>query len=134
MVIAAQLLEPIPILRGWSIGKSGVMKDRDPDRISAPDYPPGRTWHLDKRFPIAVVITLIGVGATQIAAGSWWASALTLRMEIFGERLTTAETNIKELQKLNFTIDRMDQKIIQVNETLNSIRRDINSSPRGPGR
>lgn len=46
-------------------------------REPADDVDRSRSWHLDRRVPIAIILTL----AAQVAIGVWWASKLDSRVE-----------------------------------------------------
>lgn len=64
-----------------------------------------RHWHLDKRVPIALIVTI----CMQTAAAIWWASALDSRVSALeirtaeysgrGERIIRLETLIIEMGK-----------------------------------
>lgn len=71
-----------------------------------------RSWHLDKRFPVALIITLVATFGTQTWVASWWASKTDSRIEYLetqtrlvlpqsasqGDRLTRLETKLEAVQ------------------------------------
>lgn len=70
--------------------------------------PASAGWHLDKRVPLALIITIIG----QTAGAFWWASNISSRvttlegaisqMSLRGDRITRLEANQSHiLQALN---------------------------------
>lgn len=54
---------------------------------SGNDDPAGRSWHLDKRLPVALIVALLA----QAASSLWWASGFSARTET---RLEAAERRL----------------------------------------
>lgn len=66
-------------------------------------------WHLDKRFPVALIVTLVVTFGTQTWVASWWASKTDSRIEYLenqakqqmpqsasqGDRLTRLEVKLE---------------------------------------
>lgn len=73
-------------------------------------------WHLDKRVPIALIITI----AVQTAGIVWWASSLSERVNTLerradasapqGDRLTRVEVKIENVQEGIARIERLIRK------------------------
>lgn len=71
-------------------------------------------WHLDKRVPIALIVTLV----FQAAAGLWWASGVNNRVlhleQISGKntgyngRIIRVEERLKSVLS---TVDRIEKKL-----------------------
>lgn len=69
------------------------------------------TWKVDRHVPVALIISLALFFIAQTAAGSWWASSISSRVESLeqartatavtagpqSERLVRVETNIQNL-------------------------------------
>ncbi len=69
------------------------------------DSPPDTQWHLDKRIPIALIVTL----AINTGVGIWWLSALGSRVEMI-ERQVDRGSNLSG-------------EIIQIKEQLRGLER-----------
>jgi len=89
-------------------------------------------WHLDKRIPIALILTLLFQGATAI----WWASGVSADLDRMGQdiaqlkredreraerwdRLIVLET---ELKNISTTINKLEQTVTRVLEMSNAAR------------
>lgn len=80
------------------------------------DDPASRSWHLDKRVPVALLISL----AVQTGAIIWWAAGITARLEQVerqqaasaphSERLTRVETRLEAVQS---GIERIERLVSQ---------------------
>lgn len=60
----------------------------------------GESWHLDKKVPVALIITLL----IQAAFGIWWASRLSFQVSDIAEdlmELKTAQTRTAEKIELH---------------------------------
>lgn len=63
-----------------------------------------RHWHLDKKVPIALIVTIV----LQTSAVIWWASSLSARVDYLerhqaqtapqGDRLTRVEVKLENVQ------------------------------------
>lgn len=60
-----------------------------------------QNWHLDKRIPVALILTLIGYGLF----GTWWASRLETRVTGHDKRIETLEAATVESAKTQATIN-----------------------------
>lgn len=79
--------------------------------------PAASGWHLDKRVPLALIITII----IQTAGAFWWAATITARVDTIegqieaasgrGERLTRVEATqahiSSALQRIEAKLDRL---------------------------
>lgn len=70
-------------------------------RQNAEDDPAASAWHLDKRIPIALLIGLL----CNAAAGVWWASQLTSRVD--------------SVERAVVSLSQDHDRIIRMEETLN---------------
>lgn len=76
--------------------------------------PATSSWHLDKRVPIALIVTLLLQGAGFV----WWSATLSARVENIertvaasadqGSRLVRVETQLGYIQK---SVDGLDAKL-----------------------
>lgn len=77
--------------------------------------PASTSWHLDKRIPIALIVTL----AVQTGLGIWWAADLSARVGQVerqqvatapnSDRLTRVETRLEAVQQGIERIERLIQ-------------------------
>ena len=80
-----------------------------------PDDPAGGTWHLDKRVPLAMIVTIMVQTGTII----WWAAGISARLDQVeriqqstapqGDRLTRVETRLEAVQQGIERIERLVQ-------------------------
>lgn len=80
------------------------------------DDPASASWHLDKRIPIALILTL----ALQTGTIIWWAAGVTARLEQVerrqeatapqADRLTRVEVRIEAIQDGIARIERAVQR------------------------
>jgi hypothetical protein len=65
-------------------------------------------WHLDKRVPISLIITLLA----QTVAIVWWAAAIEGRVSVLEVNIIAQEVEInhtiEQLNSLNTTMTRVD--------------------------
>lgn len=86
-------------------------------------------WHLDKRVPVALIVTIL----IQTAAAVWWASETTQRLDTL-ERTATAlaeSGNSKELRirAIELAAGRTDEKLVAIQATLARIERLLEGRP-----
>lgn len=75
-------------------------------------------WHLDRRVPIALMLTI----AVQTAAIVWWASSLS-------ERVNTLERQIASITPQADRITRLEVNIEFIRDGISDIRRIIAKPP-----
>lgn len=78
-------------------------------KVRKPQQDEDRAWHLDRRFPIALIVTLVITIGSQTWVASWWASKTDSRIEALekqsaasapqasaqGDRLTRVEVKLE---------------------------------------
>ena len=69
----------------------------------ADQYDPKEPWHLDRRVPIALIVTII----VQTAALGWWAATLTGRVDVLERDLERQRVVDVELRADVNQIDRL---------------------------
>lgn len=67
-------------------------------------------WHLDKRVPLALIITI----ALQSVAAIWWAATTTTRLDNLEKLMTTLATQDQR-------VVRLEQQAITTTESLRRI-------------
>lgn len=85
--------------------------------------PPSREpWHLDRRVPIALIITL----AVQTAGMIWWAAQLSSSVENHDRRIASLEASDlrrgQEAQRVAEALARLDERMVAQTEILRDIR------------
>lgn len=82
-------------------------------------------WHLDKKLPVAIIITLMA----QFVAAIWWAAKMDARDGDQERRLTSVELRQdgtqQQLQKLNERVARMDERLGLQIELLKEIKVNV---------
>jgi hypothetical protein len=76
-------------------------------------------WHLDKRIPIALIVTI----ALQTAMGVWWAAAITTRQGYLERRLSLHDAQI-EAMRASATTSAV--ALGRIEETVIGLRADMN--------
>lgn len=85
--------------------------------------PASGSWHLDKRVPVAMIITLIGHAAASI----WFAAALA-------ERVSNLERQVATMAPQADRLTRVEVKIESIKEGIARIERLIQNPPAAIGR
>lgn len=82
----------------------------------------GSEWHLDKRVPIALIVTII----IQSMAAVWWAATMQSRMEALERMLSSqagTESRLVRLEQVTTiqtrTMERIENKLDRVIEREN---------------
>lgn len=73
-----------------------------------------KRWHLDKRIPIALIITL----ALQTAAGIWWASSLSERVNTLERDSAKSAPNVERIVRLETRIEAVVEGIGEIKRLL----------------
>ncbi len=60
-----------------------------------------REWHLDKRVPIALIITVVG----QTMAAAWWAAVTTTRVDQLEKQVVSAAPQTERIIRLEAKMD-----------------------------
>lgn len=78
------------------------------------DLQEDKHWHVDRRVPLALIVTILGGIAAQTIAGVWWASSMEGRVSVIerdrerervtlapqGERITRIEVKIENVENV----------------------------------
>lgn len=85
--------------------------------MAQPEDPASGTWHLDKRVPLALIITILLQTGTII----WWAAGISARLDQVerqqqsaaphSDRLTRVETRLEAVQDGINRIERLVQQV-----------------------
>jgi len=98
------------------------MVRRTPDKQP---HDPITGWHLDKRIPVALILTLLvyGIGAV------WWASKTEVRLFVHDNRITMIERNASDAARVQGLVlerlARIEEKNLAVIEALNRIEKRL---------
>jgi hypothetical protein len=86
-------------------------------------------WHLDKRVPLALILSL----AVQTAAVVWWAAALSARVDDHDRRIggieAAAKTQADEGRKMSEALVRLDERMAGQTAILQRIEAQIARRP-----
>ena len=75
------------------------------------DDPASGGWHVDKRIPAALIVTiLLGIFA-QTIAGVWWAATIQAEVANIRQRVDTAADLGPRLGKVEIILDRVERKL-----------------------
>lgn len=81
--------------------------------------PDDRQWHLDKRVPLALIITIV----VQTIGVSWWAATTSIRLEMVERKMDAAAPQAERLIRL-------DEKVGVIQQSVNEIRTELKARPR----
>ncbi len=87
--------------------------------MSVPQDPAASRWHLDKRIPIALIMTIV----LQTGAAIWWAATVSS----FNAQIETRVVNIEKFiaQGDRFTQEDARQRINPLEQNIAVIKNDI---------
>lgn len=71
-------------------------------------------WHLDKRFPIALIAT-IGI---QTATIVWWASGITERVNVLERAQATSAPQADRLTRVEVKLDGVGESVSEIKRLL----------------
>ena len=104
---------------------------------------PAEQWHLDKRVPLALIVTI----AVQTAGAIWWASNMTERMDQIERRMENAAIRsqnvdnlvaqqatqiavlVERIEAQNRNVDRLSQEVAATNDLLREYLRNNGTRP-----
>lgn len=82
--------------------------------------PSDRKWHLDRRVPLALILTIVG----QTAVGVWWASSINERVNVLEQaKIEAAKASPVQADRLT----RVESKMESVQRDLTEIKSDVKS-------
>jgi hypothetical protein len=91
---------------------------------------PQEPWHLDKKVPVALIVAII----MQTATAVWWAAGISARDNEQERRISSIEVwqdgTQQQLQKLNESVARMDERLGLQIELLKEIKTNIGGNRR----
>lgn len=74
--------------------------------------PAGGSWHLDKRVPVAIILTLL----LQFAGIVWFASQLSARVDVLERALLSAPADRERLVRVETTVVAIDRRLERMEE------------------
>lgn len=88
---------------------------------------PNEPWHLDKRVPIALIVTIV----LQTAGLVWWAASLEgrlMRVERDTAALIAADAKINDdMRRAAEYLARLDERLASMSVTLREMRDELKS-------
>jgi hypothetical protein len=92
--------------------------------------PATENWHLDKRIPLALIVTMM----LQFGGGIWWLSNIQFRIESQGEAIDALENTMSSTQNDRNTLDnritRIEEKLSGQTEILREIKTLLSNGAR----
>jgi len=73
-----------------------------------------RNWHLDKRVPIALIVTI----SLQTAAVIWWASSLSARVDHLERQMADASPRAERLVRVETKLEGLQTGIEEIKRIL----------------
>ena len=71
-------------------------------------------WHLDKRIPLALIMTIL----LQTAGGVWWAATLTERVTIMERTMAYNAPQSDRLTRVEVKIDTINDSLVEIKASL----------------
>jgi hypothetical protein len=90
---------------------------------------PPEAWHLDKRVPIALILTV----AIQTGAMVWWAASISARVEMHERQIASLQSAeiaaAAETRRISETLARLDERLAQQTAVLLRLERHFYAQP-----
>jgi hypothetical protein len=80
-------------------------------------------WHLDKRVPIALVVTIL----IQTGGAVWWLSSINSRVSNLEEKVGAVSSQPERLVRLETQMDAMRDGVLRYLRVVGSCRRSSTS-------
>lgn len=74
------------------------------------DDPAAKSWHLDRRVPIALILMLIA----QTFTIAWWASSTDSRITVLEKRMDATAPQADRLTRVEVKIESVQQGIAEI--------------------
>ena len=92
-----------------------------------------RHWHLDRRVPVALIVTII----MQTIGIVWWAASISARVDVLERRLEETRTNQSRIVRLEANQSAVYQRLDRIEAASRRIeakldRLLLNRQPGGP--
>lgn len=75
-------------------------------------------WHLDKKFPIALIATI----SIQTATIVWWASGITERVNVLERSATASAPQADRLTRVEVKLDAVQDGISEIKRSIQARR------------
>lgn len=80
--------------------------------MSVSSDPAGASWHLDKRVPVALIVTIV----LQFSGFVWWASETAQRLAVVERALLTNTDERDRLVRVETTVQSIDQRLARMED------------------
>jgi hypothetical protein len=90
------------------------MHDDDSLGYQGSDNSPSKHWHLDKRVPIALILTLL----LQTGAGAWWMASTTEKIFVLEKRLDAISPQADRLTRVEVNIEDIKTSLTEIKQAL----------------
>jgi hypothetical protein len=82
-----------------------------------PEYE--RQWHLDKRVPIALILTIVGQTFTAI----WWLASLSQRVDVLERNASAAIPRLESVIRLETQVAEIHNAVQEIKALVNRPQR-----------
>lgn len=89
-----------------------------------PEQMDDRQWHLDKRVPLALIITMMA----QFATGIWWISSLGVRVDVLERSQSSASGIRDDIVTMKEQLRNLDRVVLRLERYLDRANRTGNPS------
>jgi hypothetical protein len=76
--------------------------------------PAQQHWSVDKRVPIALILTFVGTMIIQSGAVVWWASSISSRVNTLETRVETMSDQRDRIIKVETILERIERKVDRI--------------------
>jgi hypothetical protein len=71
-------------------------------------------WSVDKRVPIALILTFVGTMIIQSGAVVWWASSISSRVNTLETRVETMSDQRDRIIRVETILERIEKKVDRI--------------------
>jgi hypothetical protein len=76
--------------------------------------PAQQHWSVDKRVPIALILTFVGTMIIQSGAVVWWASSISSRVNTLETRVETMSDQRDRIIRVETILERIEKKVDRI--------------------
>lgn len=110
---------------------SQIACDWSPVMVKRSQQEDDRAWHLDKRFPVALIVTLVVTFGSQTWVASWWASKTDSRIEYLENQI---KLQVPQSTSQGDRLTRLEVKLETALDNLGEIKSILRREPSTPSK
>lgn len=77
-----------------------------------------RNWRLEKKIPIALIVTIFVMIGTQTATTVWWASSISARVDYLERQMTDARPQGDRLTRVEVRLETVQSGVEEIKRIL----------------